>query len=48
MRVTEIEKAVRKAGYRTESKNFRLLVNQALLRGEQFRKVGHGRYALKA
>ena len=46
--VGEAMQAVLAAGYRTSSKDFRLLVNQALLRGAQFANVGRGRYALKA
>lgn len=48
MTVGEAMAAALAAGYKTTSKNFRLLVNQTLLKDDQFRKVGRGQYALKA
>jgi chromosome segregation ATPase len=48
MTVGEAMAAALAAGYKTTSKNFRLLVNQTLLKDPQFRKVGRGAYAVKA
>lgn len=39
--------AVLAKGYKSKSKNFRLIVNQTLLKGKQFKKVERGTYALK-
>lgn len=47
LKVGEAMQAVLAAGYKTKSRNFRLIVNQTLLKGRQFRKVGRGTYALK-
>lgn len=44
--VAEAVKAVLAAGYKSESKDFRLLVNQTLLTNGEFRKVGRGLYTL--
>ena len=48
MSVTEAVKAVRKAGYKTSSENFRAIVNQTLLgkKGE-FKRVARGQYTAK-
>jgi len=45
--VGEALQAVLDAGYKTQSKNFRLLVNQTLLSEPEFRKVRRGRYTVK-
>jgi len=42
--VTEASGAVRKAGYRTTSPNFRTIVNQTLIKSRKFRKVSRGKY----
>lgn len=47
MSVSEAAVAVRKAGYRTTSPNFRTIVNQTLLKGDQFRKVSRGKYTAR-
>ena len=40
--------AARRAGYKTKSPNFRIMVNQALLdHRELFRKVAHGKYTAR-
>ena len=46
MRVTDIAEAVQKAGYRTNSNNFRTQVNIALIKGP-FKRVGRGEYTAK-
>lgn len=47
MSVTEAAEAVRKAGYRTGSLNFRTQVNIALIKGNGFKRVGRGQYTAK-
>src|SRR5437660_12918852 len=48
MRVTDVAEAVQKAGYRTNSKTFRVQVNIALLnRKDLFKRVGRGEYTAK-
>lgn len=45
MGVTEVASAVQKAGYRTTSKTFRTIVNQALIKHrDRFKKVERGQY----
>jgi hypothetical protein len=44
--VTEAAEAVQRAGYRTNSSNFRTQVNIALIKGG-FKRVGRGRYVAK-
>ncbi len=44
MGVSEAADAVRKAGYKTTSPNFRTIVNQTLLRSELIKKTGRGAY----
>lgn len=45
MGVTEVAGAVQKAGYRTTSKTFRTIVNQALIKHkDRFKKVERGLY----
>ena len=46
MRVTDAAEAVQKAGYRTNSANFRTQVNIALMKGP-FKRVGRGEYTAK-
>jgi hypothetical protein len=47
MRVKEIEAAVRKAGYRTKSKDFYGAVAAAVREGRDFQKVSRGVYKLR-
>lgn len=47
MSVTEAAAAVQKAGYVTTSPNFRTIVNQMLLKGNLFKRVGRGQYTAK-
>lgn len=47
MSVTEASVAVRKAGYKTTSPNFRTIVNQTLIKSDQFKKVSRGKYTAK-
>ena len=44
--VTEAAEAVQRAGYRTNSSNFRTQVNIALIKGG-FKRVGRGQYVAK-
>lgn len=46
MKVAELVEAVKKQGYRSKAKNFRLIVNQTLVKDKRFRNVRRGRYAL--
>ncbi|MCY2925779.1 MAG: hypothetical protein NT031_10125 [Planctomycetota bacterium] len=43
--VSEAVQAAIDGGYKSQSKNFRLLVNQTLLNEPEFRKVERGKYA---
>ena len=47
MTVTEIAEAVQKAGYKTSSSNFRIIVNQTLLKDPRFKRVGRGQYTVR-
>lgn len=48
MSVTDVASAVKRAGYRTTSENFRTIVNQALIsNGSKFKKVARGQYTAK-
>lgn len=50
MSVTEVATAVQKAGYKTSSDNFRVIVNQALINSKNkklFKKVARGQYTAK-
>jgi len=48
MSVSDIADAVQKAGYRTKSGNFRVIVNQALLANPKiFRKIARGQYTVR-
>jgi hypothetical protein len=48
MSVSDVADAVKKAGYKTKSPNFRTIVNQALLANKNlFRKVDRGVYTAK-
>src|SRR5262249_30260556 len=47
MSVAEAAEAVRKAGYKSNSPNFRLMVNVALLKKELFKRVGRGQYTAR-
>lgn len=42
--VTEAAEAVQRAGYQTTSPNFRTIVNQTLIKSNQFKKHSRGRY----
>lgn len=44
--VGEIAEAVQKQGYRSSAKNFRTIVNQALVRDERFKQAERGKYRL--
>ncbi|MCY2929329.1 MAG: hypothetical protein NTV86_07500 [Planctomycetota bacterium] len=45
--VPEAVQAAIDGGYKSQSKNFRLLVNQTLLNEPEFRKVSRGKYAAR-
>lgn len=47
MPVGDIEAAVLKGGYKTNSANFRGIVNQTLIKEKQFNSAGRGFYQLK-
>jgi hypothetical protein len=48
MSVTEVAEAVQRAGYKTNSANFRTIVNQTLIsKKDRFRKVARGQYTAK-
>ena len=47
MPVGEITNAVLKGGYKTNSANFRGIVNQTLIKEKQFASAGRGLYQLK-
>ena len=47
-KVGSIVDGVRTAGYRTNSANFRVIVNQTLIKEKQFISVGRGEYRLRA
>jgi hypothetical protein len=47
MGVTQVMEAVQRAGYRTNSPNFRTIVNQALLNKGRFKRVSRGKYTAK-
>jgi hypothetical protein len=47
MAVGDIESAVRNGGYRTNSANFRGIVNQSLIKDKRFTSAGRGLYQLK-
>jgi hypothetical protein len=48
MSVTDVAEAVKQAGYKTTSSNFRVIVNQALLANPKvFRKVARGEYTAR-
>jgi hypothetical protein len=48
MRVTDVAEAVQQAGYKTNSKTFRVQVNIALVkRKDLFKRVGRGEYTAK-
>ena len=45
MGVTEVAQAVQQAGYRTSAANFRVIVNQSLIKHRRlFKKVARGKY----
>ena len=46
-RVGDITDAVLKTGYRTNSANFRSIVNQTLIKEKQFASAGRGLYQIK-
>ena len=47
MGVGEAAKAVQKAGYRSSAKNFRVVVNIALINSGKFKRVERGQYTAK-
>lgn len=47
MAVGDIVAAVKASGYRSNSANFRAIVNQTLIKEKQFSQVGRGMYQLK-
>ena len=47
MAVGDIESAVRAGGYRSNSANFRGIVNQSLIKDKRFSSAGRGLYQLK-
>ncbi len=47
MGVSEAADAVKKAGYKTNSPNFRTIVNQTLIRSDLIKKVKRGAYTAK-
>lgn len=46
MSVPDAAAAVQKAGYRTTSANFKLMVNLQLAKDKRFKRVGRGRYTV--
>ena len=48
MSVTELAQAVQDAGYVTTSANFRVIVNQTLLKDKRFKRISRGQYTVKA
>ncbi|MCW5774990.1 MAG: hypothetical protein KIS87_00900 [Phycisphaeraceae bacterium] len=44
MGVTEVAIAVKRAGYRTTSPNFRTIVNQTLIKSDKIKKLARGKY----
>ena len=46
MKIAELTERVKRLGYKSKAKNFRLIVNQALVKDKRFRSVRRGRYAL--
>ncbi|MCL4741212.1 MAG: hypothetical protein KJZ54_03325 [Phycisphaerales bacterium] len=44
MGVTEVANAVKRAGYKTTSPNFRTIVNQTLIKSEKIKKLARGKY----
>ena len=47
MKVGEIAEAAQKSGYRSNSANFRSIVNQTLIKDKRFGSAGRGLYQLK-
>ncbi len=47
MKVGDIADAVRSGGYRTNSANFRGIVNQTLIKDKRFTSAGRGLYQMK-
>lgn len=47
MSVAEAGEAVQKAGYKTNAANFRTMVNIALIKSGQFKRVERGQYTAK-
>ena len=46
--VTDVATAVKRAGYKTTSENFRTIVNQALIGNRRtFKKISRGKYTLR-
>lgn len=47
MKIGDITKAAEKSGYRSNSANFRSIVNQTLIKDERFTAVDRGLYQIK-
>jgi hypothetical protein len=47
MAVTDAAAAVKASGYKTKAKDFRTVVNIALINSGRFRRVGRGEYTAK-
>ena len=47
MSIEEILTAVQRAGYKSSSKNFRVIVSQTLIKDERFLRASRGKYLLK-
>jgi hypothetical protein len=47
MGVAEAADAVQATGYTSNARNFKLIVNQALIKSEKFKKVSRGQYTAK-
>jgi hypothetical protein len=47
MKVGDIAEAVQRGGYRTNSANFRGIVNQTLIKDKRFSSAGRGLYQMK-
>lgn len=46
MKVADIAASAKKAGYKTNARNFSTIVNQTLLKDERFKSTGRGYYVL--
>lgn len=46
MKIADLVAGVKRLGYKSKAKDFRLIVNQVLVKDKRFRSVRRGRYAL--